>query len=576
MKTLVRYLKPYRLQAILAPLFKMLEATFELLVPLVMARLIDIGIADHDKAYVLKMGGMLLLLALVGLAASVTAQYFAAAASNGFGKELRRDFFRKIHTFSYGDLDRIGISTLVTRMTSDINQIQTGVNMLLRLFLRSPFIVFGAVIMAFTVDARTALVFAVVLPLLVFVVFGIIFSTIPMYRRVQDRLDRVTLLTRESQTGVRVIRAFRHQEADRENFHTAAGDLAAEQLHVGRISAVMNPVTYIIVNLGIAALIWFGGIRVNAGSLSQGSVVALVNYMSQILVELIKLANLIITTTKAFACASRIEDIMNQEPTMSFPEKADFKDTENPVERVAFSHVSMRYPGDREPAVRDVTFTAKPGDMIGVIGGTGAGKSSLVNLIPRFYDAEAGEVRVDGIPVQNYPKDMLRKKIGMVPQKAVLFRGSVRDNLKWGRHDASESDMWKALDISQSREFVEKKEGGLDYQLNQGGKNLSGGQRQRLTIARALVREPEILILDDSASALDFATDAALRKAIREKTAGMTVFIVSQRVSAVRGTDRIIVLDNGTVAGIGTHEELLSNCPVYQEIYKSQNREAEA
>ncbi len=570
MKLAARYLKNYKLQTVMAPLFKMLEAIFELLVPLVVAKMIDDGIGRQDKGVVFAMGGVLLGLALVGLAASITAQYFSAAAASGAGKSLRLDLMKKINTLNYSDMDRIGTSTLVTRMTSDTNQIQTGINMVLRLFLRSPFIVFGAVIMAFTVDVKTALIFLIVLPVLVVVVFTITFVSIPLYKRVQNRLDRVTLLTRENLIGVRVIRAFCREKQEVEDYEEASGNLMKAQLFAGKITAFMNPATYVIVNCGIAALIHFGAIRVDAGSLTQGQVVALVNYMSQILVELIKLANLIITMTKSIAAAKRVEEIFSIHPSIEFPEEEVIR--KEGSARVKFTDVGITYPGTKEDSLSGISFTAMPGETIGVIGGTGAGKSTLVNLIPRFYEATEGTLCIDGVNIREYPKKQLRDSIGVVPQKAVLFSGSIRDNLRWGKADATEEELWEALETAQAADFVREKKDGLDYVLNQGGKNLSGGQRQRLTIARALVRNPGILILDDSASALDFATDAALRRALRRKTGGITTFIVSQRVSTVRTADKIIVLEDGEAVGIGSHDKLLLDCPTYQEICRSQQQ----
>ena len=602
MKLVSRYIKHYKVQAVMAPLFKMLEAIFELLVPLVVAKMIDDGIDAGDRGTVFAMGGILLGLALVGFGCSVTAQYFSAVAAAGVGKELRFDLFRHINSLSYRELDQLGTSTLVTRMTSDTNQVQTGVNMVLRLFLRSPFIVFGAVIMAFTVDAKTALIFLIVLPVLIAVVFSITFASIPLYKRVQDRLDRVTLLTRENLIGARVIRAFNREEQEKREYDETGDQLKRSQLFVGRVTAFMNPVTYVIVNLGIAALIHFGAIRVDVGDLTQGQVVALVNYMSQILVELIKLANLIITMTKSIAATRRVAEVLAVKNSVEFPEMSGSIESvgsdgtsgmiasAGSVEasgaygnadhvlppRVAFRDVSIRYQGSKEPAIEHVSFTAMPGETIGVIGGTGSGKSTLVNLIPRFYEATEGSVEINGVDIRKLPKKQLRDAIGVVPQKAVLFSGSIAENLRWGRPDATDEELWKALRTAQAEAFVKEKKDGLGFMLNQAGKNLSGGQRQRLTIARALVRDPEILILDDSASALDFATDAALRRALRqearESSKGMTTFLVSQRVSTVRAADKILVLEDGEIMGIGTHEELLSSCETYQEICRSQLR----
>lgn len=574
MKHLLKYLKHYKKETILAPLFKMLEATFELFVPLVMAGIIDIGIREQNRPYIYKMGGLLLLLAAIGLTCAITAQYYSAKAAMGFGKELRADLFRHIGSLSYRELDKNGTASLITRMTSDVNQIQTGVNLVLRLFLRSPFIVFGAVIMAFTVDVKAAMVFAVVLPLLIVVVFGIMFVSIPLYRKVQERLDRVTLITRENLAGARVIRAFNREKEEIKDFEEASSHLMKTQLFVGRISAVLNPVTYVIINLGIAALIDKGAIRVYEGSITQGEVVALVNYMSQILIELVKLANLIINCTKAVACANRVDAVLMQKSSMEYPEQPAQEKEGAP--RVEFRNAALDYHGVGENSVEGLNFKAMAGEVIGVIGGTGSGKTSLVNLIPRFYDATEGEVLIDGVNVRDYPKEQLRNKIGIVPQKAVLFKGTIEDNLKWGKSDATEEEMQEALEIAQAKEIVDQKDGGIKFLLHQGAKNLSGGQKQRLTIARAVIRKPEILILDDSSSALDYATDAKLRRALRENTAGMTVFLVSQRSSSIRYADKIIVLDDGKVAGMGTHEELLKNCEIYREICLSQMSEEEA
>ncbi|MBR6173099.1 MAG: ABC transporter ATP-binding protein [Eubacterium sp.] len=568
MKLFAKYLKNYKLQTIMAPLFKMLEAIFELLVPLVVAKMIDDGIGSGEKGIIFAMGGILLSLAAIGFICSVTAQYFSAVAASRVGKDLRRDLFHTIHQLGYREMDRLGTSTLVTRMTSDTTQVQTGVNMILRLFLRSPFIVFGAVIMAFMVDTRIALIFLIVLPILIAVVFSITFLSIPLYKKVQGRLDRVTLLTRENLLGVRVIRAFQREEKEKEEYEETSEGLMKSQLFVGKVTALMNPVTYVIVNLGIAALIHFGAIRVDVGDLTQGQVVALVNYMSQILVELIKLANLIITMTKSLAAAGRLEEVFACRPTLHFPEKS--VEEKQGVPRIEFRNVSFAYHEGGGNALSHVSFAAMPGETIGVIGGTGSGKSTLVNLIPRFYERTEGELFINGTTVEDYPKQQLRSKIGIVPQKAVLFSGTIAENLRWGNEKASEDELWQALRTAQAEDFVREKPDGMDEKLNQGGKNLSGGQRQRLTIARALVRDPEILILDDSASALDFATDAALRRALRQRKGGATTFLVSQRVSTVRAADKIIVLENGEVAGIGTHEELLLHCETYQEICHSQ------
>ena len=577
MKTLLAYLKGYKKESILAPLFKMLEASFELFVPLVMAAIIDVGIANQDKPYIVKMCFVLIALGIIGLVCSITAQYFAAKAATGVGTGIRHGLFEHIQKFIFTEMDQLGTSTLITRMTSDINQIQSGVNLVLRLFLRSPFIVFGAMIMAFTVDVKAALVFVVTIPLLSLIVFGIMLVTMPMYKKVQADLDQVLLATRENLTGARVIRAFNKEEDETKRFENANQILTDAQKYVGRISGMMNPLTYIIVNGAIIALIYVGAVRVDIGDLTQGQVVALINYMSQILVELVKLANLIISVTKAAACLNRVESVLAVKPDMnegdvrwkSNSSEAD-RDLKNKIPVVEFSHVSLTYKGTSDTSLSDINFCAEKGQTIGIIGGTGSGKSSLVNLIPRFYDATDGTVKINGRDIKEYQTENLREHIGVVLQKAVLFKGSIADNLRWGKEDATEQEMYEALDISQAREFVDTKQGGLEFQIEQGGRNLSGGQKQRMTIARALVRKPEILILDDSASALDFATDAALRKSIKEMKNQPTVFIVSQRAASIQYADQIIVLDDGAMAGIGTHEELLKDCPVYQEIYYSQ------
>ena len=577
MKTLLAYLKGYKKESILAPLFKMLEASFELFVPLVMVAIIDVGIANQDKPYIVKMCFVLIALGIIGLVCSITAQYFAAKAATGVGTGIRHGLFEHIQKFTFTEMDQLGTSTLITRMTSDINQIQSGVNLVLRLFLRSPFIVFGAMIMAFTVDVKAALVFVVTIPLLSLIVFGIMLVTMPMYKKVQADLDQVLLATRENLTGARVIRAFNKEEDETKRFENANQILTDAQKYVGRISGMMNPLTYIIVNGAIIALIYVGAVRVDIGDLTQGQVVALINYMSQILVELVKLANLIISVTKAAACLNRVESVLAVKPDMnegdvrwkSNSSEAD-RDLKNKIPVVEFSHVSLTYKGTSDTSLSDINFCAKKGQTIGIIGGTGSGKSSLVNLIPRFYDATDGTVKINGRDIKEYQTENLREHIGVVLQKAVLFKGSIADNLRWGKEDATEQEMYEALDISQAREFVDTKQGGLEFQIEQGGRNLSGGQKQRMTIARALVRKPEILILDDSASALDFATDAALRKSIKEMKNQPTVFIVSQRAASIQYADQIIVLDDGAMAGIGTHEELLKDCPIYQEIYYSQ------
>ncbi len=566
---LLIYLKDYKKETVLGPLFKLLEASFELMVPLVMASIIDVGIDNKDTKYVLLMGGVLLLLAVVGLASSLTAQYFAAKAAVGFAAKLKSALFRHIETFSYSEMDRLGSTSLITRMTSDMNQVQSGVNLVLRLFLRSPFIVFGAMIMAFTIDVKAALIFVVAIPLLSIVVFGVMLVSIPLFKKVQAGLDRVLGITRENLTGVRVIRAFRKEGEETEEFERANLDLNRVQMFVGRISALMNPFTYVIINGATIVLIWTGAVRVEGGLITQGAVVALVNYMSQILVELVKLANLIITVTKAIACGNRIQDVF--EIHTSLPDSAEKDVASGAGEKaVVFEHVGLKYQESSEESLTDVSFVAKKGEVIGIIGGTGSGKTSLVNLIPRFYDITSGKLCIDGEEIGQYPLTQLREKIGIVPQRAVLFYGTIRSNMQWGRPEATDEEIWEALSAAQAADFVRAKEGGLDALVEQGGKNFSGGQRQRLTIARALVKKPEILILDDSASALDYATDAALREGIREKMRGTTVFIVSQRTSSILHADHIIVLDDGEVAGTGTHEELLADCEVYREIYESQ------
>lgn len=567
MRKLLIYMKDYKKESFLAPLFKLLEASFDLIVPLIIAQIINVGIANRDKGYILLMCGLLVIQGIVGLVCAITAQYFAAKAAVGFSTKLRHALFNKIQTLSYSELDTVGTSTLITRMTSDVNQVQNGINLVLRLFLRSPFIVFGAMIMAFTIDVRSALVFAVAIPLLSIVVFGIMLWTMPLYKKVQQALDRVLSTTRENLTGVRVIRAFCKEKTEIDEFDSRNNTLNHLQQFVGKISALMNPLTYVLINLAVVVLIYVGALQVNSGNLNQGDVVALYNYMSQILVELVKLANLIITITKALACANRVQSVL--ELTSSLEKTPEVQAEANPA-KVEFRHVNLRYHGASADSLSDIDFRAEPGQTIGIIGGTGSGKTSLVNLIPHFYDATGGTVLVDGRDVKSYDPDELRYKIGVVPQKAVLFKGTIRENLLWGNPNATPADIDKALEVSQAKEIVSGKEGGLEAPVEQNGKNLSGGQRQRLTIARALVRNPEILILDDSASALDFATDARLRKAIREMDNSPTVFIVSQRTSSIRHADKIIVLDDGQVCGIGTHDELLENCEVYQEIYQSQ------
>ena len=570
LRALLKYLRNYKKETVLAPLFKLLEASFELFVPLVMAAIIDHGIGQADGVYVLKMGGVLIALGLIGLVCSITAQYFAAKAATGFSTELRHELFEHIQKLSYTKMDTIGTSTLITRMTSDINQVQSGVNLVLRLFLRSPFIVFGAMVMAFTVDVKAALVFVAAIPLLSLVVFGIMLITMPLYRKVQSNLDAVLGITRENLTGVRVIRAFNKEADEKQRFEQQNQMLTDAQKFVGKISGLMNPVTYIIVNGALIVLIYTGALRVDAGIITQGQVVALVNYMSQILVELVKLANLIITVTKAFACGNRIQSVFEEETGMTEGSEGWTDPGEEDTPVVEFDHVNLRYAGAGEDSLTDISFRAMPGQTIGVIGGTGSGKSSVVNLIPRFYDATEGSVRIQGKDARDYRLEELRSHIGMVPQKAVLFQGTIAQNLCWGKENATEAELEKAIEISQAKEFVDGKEDRLNYQIEQNGKNLSGGQRQRLTIARALVRDPEILILDDSASALDFATDAKLRKAIRQMDSHPVVFIVSQRAASIQYADQILVLDDGELAGIGTHAELMESCEIYREIYESQ------
>ena len=573
MKQLMMYLKDYKKESILAPLFKLLEAFFELLVPLVMANIIDYGISNRNMGYIGKMGLLLLLLGVVGLASSITAQFFAAKAAVGFSTQLRQALFDHIEDLSFTDIDKAGTSTMITRMTSDVNQVQSGINMTLRLFLRSPIIVFGAMIMAFTIDVKCALIFVVAIPLLSVVVFGIILSTIPLYKKVQSKLDQVLGITRENLTGVRVIRAFHQEAKESDRFRENNEALSAMQIFVGKISACMNPVTYIIVNGAIIALIYTGAVQVNIGNLSQGEVVAIINYMNQILVELVKLANLIVTMTKALACAERVASVFDIGADAAYVGAQDQKLADK-VDKSApfldFKHVSLTYQGAGAPTLQDMNFTVNRGDTVGIIGGTGSGKTSLVNLIPGFYPATEGEILLEGRDIRTMSDEELRGRIGVVPQKAVLFKGTIRSNLQWGKPDATEEEMWKALELAQASEVVDGKPGKLDATVAQNGKNFSGGQRQRLTIARALVRNPEILILDDSASALDYATDAKLRAAIRTLEDKTTTFIVSQRASTIRHADKIIVLDDGEIAGMGTHDELLKDCTVYQEIYYSQ------
>ena len=570
------YLKDYKKESILAPLFKLLEAFFELMVPLVMANIIDYGIFNRNMGYIGKMGLVLLLLGVVGLASSITAQFFAAKAAVGFSTKLRQALFDHIEDLSFTDIDKAGTSTMITRMTSDVNQVQSGVNMTLRLFLRSPIIVFGAMIMAFTIDVKCALIFVVAIPLLSVVVFGIILSTIPLYKKVQSKLDQVLGITRENLTGVRVIRAFHQEAKEADRFRENNEALSAMQIFVGKISACMNPVTYIIVNGAIIALIYTGAVQVNIGNLSQGEVVAIINYMNQILVELVKLANLIVTMTKALACAERVASVFEIGADATEDEKKAALDNsiaakvDEKAPFLNFNHVSLTYQGAGAPTLQDMNFTVNRGDTVGIIGGTGSGKTSLVNLIPGFYPATEGEILLEGRDIRTMSDEELRGRIGVVPQKAVLFKGTIRSNLQWGKPDATEEEMWRALELAQASAVVDGKPGKLDATVAQNGKNFSGGQRQRLTIARALVREPEILILDDSASALDYATDAKLRAALRTLEDKTTTFIVSQRASTIRHADKIIVLDDGEIAGVGTHDELLKDCTVYQEIYYSQ------
>mgnify|MGYP002927808709 FL=1 len=583
MKKLLVYLKDYKKESVLGPLFKLLEATFELIVPLVMAAIIDTGVATGDKSYIMKMCMVLVLLAVIGLTCSITAQYFAAKAAVGFATKLRHALFAHIESLSFTEMDTVGTATLITRMTSDVNQVQNGVNLVLRLFLRSPFIVFGAMVMAFTIDVKAALVFVVTIPLLSIIVFGIMLISIPLYKKVQSALDKVLGITRENLTGSRVIRAFNKEDDEKVHFNENNDLLTRAQIYVGKISALMNPLTYVIINGAIVVLVWTGAVRVDNGYITQGEVVALINYMSQILVELVKLANLIININKSIACGNRIQSIFEMQPSITDGSgqkvdkvRTDTADRSEEAEYVVeFSHVGLTYAGAGDESLTDIDFKVKKGETIGIIGGTGSGKSSVVNLIPRFYDVTSGFIKVDGKDVKDYPLEELRGKIGTVLQKAVLFHGTIRENLKWGNPDATEEDLNRAITVAQAKEFVDNKEGRLDFEIEQGGKNLSGGQRQRLTIARAVVKKPEILILDDSASALDFATDAALRKAIREMEGETTVFIVSQRAASIQHADRIVVLDDGKIVGLGTSEELLESCEVYQEIYNSQFKKQE-
>lgn len=574
MKRLLTYLKRHPLATLFAPLFKMLEASFELFVPLVVAKMIDIGIYQKNAGYLWRMGALLVLLGIIGFGFAITAQYFAAKSAVSTGRDLRNDLFAHINTLSFKEIDTLGTSTLINRMTNDINQVQNGINMFLRLFLRSPFVVFGAMVMAFTVDAKAAIPFVIVIPALAVVVFAILLITMPLYKNVQKQLDDVLLSTRENLLGIRVVRAFNRQESEMESFGKKSSRLFFRQIHVGKISALLNPVTYVIINLGIIAILWSGGNQVYLGRLTQGQVIALINYMSQILVELIKLANLIILLSKAIASLNRVNNIFDMQP--SIKEEGAFLASKTPIGSIAgtaaveFKNVSFSYNETAKEVLSNITFKAMPGQTIGIIGGTGSGKSSLVNLIPRFYDVQNGSVEVDGGNVKTLNPVSIRKHIGMVPQKAQLFKGTLRENMRWGRKNATDEEIYQALEIAQAKEFVDSKDQGLNLMIEQNGSNLSGGQKQRLTIARALVKNPDILILDDSASALDFATDARLRKAIKEQTQNRTVFLVSQRVSTIRNADQILVLDDGTLAGIGTHEELLRENEVYQEICASQ------
>lgn len=569
MRKLLPFLKGYKKESVIGPLFKLLEATFELIVPLIMAQIIDEGIRNRNVPYIWKLGAVLVVLGILGLSCSLIAQYFAAKAAVGFGTGLRHSLFSHIQQLSYAEIDQAGSSTLVVRMTSDINQVQSGVNLVLRLFLRSPFIVLGALIMAFTIDVKVAVIFLITVPLMALVIYGIMMLSIPLYKKVQKGLDQVLLSTRENLTGIRVIRAFCTQTAEKEEYEEKSNILMKLQMLVGRISALLNPLTYVLVNLGIIAVVWYGGDAVNKGRISQGEVIALVNYMSQILLALVALANLIVSFTKAVASAARINEVFDLKTSIIEGNRVG-TDSQSDTPRVEMQDVTFSYSGSQEPALEHITFSAAAGETIGIIGGTGCGKSTLVNLIPRFYDAMAGKVFVKGIKVQEWELNPLRDTVGVVPQKAVLFHGTIRENMLMGKENATEVEIWDALKTAQATEIVESKTEGLDLLISEGGKNLSGGQRQRLTIARALVRKPEILILDDSALALDFATDYKLRKALSENTTQMTVFIVSQRASSLMHADKIIVLEDGKMAGCGTHEELLKNCDVYQEICYSQ------
>lgn len=574
MKRLLKYLKGYEKETILAPLFKMLEATFELIVPLVVAGIVDVGIKNRDTEYIWRACILMVALGLIGLVCSLTAQYFSARAAMGFSTGLRKDMFSHIGRLSYKELDRLGTPTLITRITSDINQAQAGVNLVLRLFLRSPFIVAGAVVMAFTINVKVAVIFVVAVPLISVVLYAIMKWTVPIYKKVQASLDKISLLTRENHVGVRVVRAFGRQKEEMAAFSETNNEYTKTQITAGKISALLNPATCVIMNFAVMGILWLGGKEVNSGKLTQGDVVALVNYMSQILIALVALANLIVAVTKALASAGRINEVFDTLPGLT-DEGTKEQAVRAGAPAVEFSDVTFTYEDAKAPSLSHISFQVMPGETVGIIGGTGCGKSTLVNLIGRFYDVQEGEVRVNGNPVKNYPFSQLRRKVGMVPQQAVLFKGTIRENMRWGKEDASEKEIFHALSVAQAEEFVRKKPEGLNTMISQGGTNLSGGQRQRLTIARALVGEPEILILDDSASALDFATDAALRRAIRKETGKMTVFLVSQRASSVRQADKILVLDDGELAGVGTHQQLFESCQVYREICLSQLSEEE-
>ena len=572
---LTRFLKAYKKQVILGPIFKLTEAIFELIVPLVMASIIDVGIKNNDIGYVLKMGGLMILLGAVGLGCALTCQYFASIASQGFGTAVRNALFRQMNRFSHAEIDRFGTPSLITRLTNDVNQLQYAVAMLIRLVGRAPFLAVGAMIMALSLDFKLSIVLLIALPLIVLVLYLVMTRSIPFYRVIQKKLDRISLITRENLSGTRVIRAFSKQKQEKERFAAATEDLARTSIRVGRISALLNPVTYVIMNLGIAAIIWFGGYRVEEGALTQGEIIAFVNYMTQILLALLVVANLVVTFTKAAASAIRVNEVFETEPSVQDTAQNEAQAVPG-APKITFRNVTFRYQSAEEAELTDLSFTVETGQTVGIIGGTGAGKSTLVNLIPRFYDVNLGQVLIDGVDVREYPLRQLRKKIGMVPQRAVLFSGTIEKNMRWAKRDASEEEIRRALSIAQAAEFVDKLPGGLQTRVDQEGKNFSGGQRQRLTIARALVGNPEILILDDSASALDFATDAALRRAIQKETKGMTVLIVSQRASSIRHADQILVLDDGRAAGIGKHEELMENCEVYREICLSQLSAEEA